>query len=161
MVLTCINTHRRVSLTLLNFVNFPHIKFSFVFHQERLLHRNSDFHATEDNRGITQRAKRSPGKQPETGTGLLHLSLFSSHLDTDVVCWVSKFKFLPFIFFRLKLQIKILLKNFKKHKHMFIALWCTCVSVFFGYVIGNSLVNCWATLSLTPCLFGGDLVQCK
>ncbi|XP_031175548.1 ectodysplasin-A isoform X1 [Sander lucioperca] len=35
-------------------------------HEEKLLHRNSDFHATEDNRGITQRAKRSPGKQPET-----------------------------------------------------------------------------------------------
>ncbi|KAF1384517.1 hypothetical protein PFLUV_G00121050 [Perca fluviatilis] len=35
-------------------------------HEEKLLHRNSEFHATEDNRGITQRAKRSPGKQPET-----------------------------------------------------------------------------------------------
>ncbi|XP_034546494.1 ectodysplasin-A isoform X3 [Notolabrus celidotus] len=35
-------------------------------HEEKLLHRNSDFHATEDHRGITQRAKRSPGKQPET-----------------------------------------------------------------------------------------------
>ncbi|TDH07769.1 hypothetical protein EPR50_G00109510 [Perca flavescens] len=35
-------------------------------HEEKLLHRNGEFHATEDNRGITQRAKRSPGKQPET-----------------------------------------------------------------------------------------------
>lgn len=46
--------------------------FSSVFHQEKLLHRNSDFHATEDNRGITQRAKRSPGKQPETGMFFLY-----------------------------------------------------------------------------------------
>ncbi|KAM4621634.1 ectodysplasin-A isoform 3-T3 [Polymixia lowei] len=34
--------------------------------QEKLLHRHSDFHATEDNRGITQRAKRSPSKQPDS-----------------------------------------------------------------------------------------------
>ncbi|XP_053179955.1 ectodysplasin-A isoform X2 [Scomber japonicus] len=34
--------------------------------EERLLHRNSNFLATEDSRGITQRSKRSPGKQPET-----------------------------------------------------------------------------------------------
>lgn len=63
------------------------IKCSFVFHQERLLHRNSNFLATEDSRGITQRSKRSPGKQPETGTPLLLSSLFSSHLrQTEVVC---------------------------------------------------------------------------
>lgn len=42
--------------------------FLFVFHQEKLLHRNSEVHPPEDNRGITQRAKRSPGKQTETGT---------------------------------------------------------------------------------------------
>ncbi|KAK5897273.1 hypothetical protein CesoFtcFv8_010347 [Champsocephalus esox] len=35
--------------------------------EEKLLQINSEFHATLDNRGITQRAKRSPGKQPETG----------------------------------------------------------------------------------------------
>lgn len=44
-----------------------HCYYLFVFHQEKLLQRNSEFHATLDNRGITQRAKRSPGKQPETG----------------------------------------------------------------------------------------------
>ncbi|XP_071381382.1 ectodysplasin-A isoform X1 [Centroberyx affinis] len=35
-------------------------------HEEKLLHRHSDFHATEDSRGITQRAKRSPSKQPDS-----------------------------------------------------------------------------------------------
>ncbi|XP_029918681.1 ectodysplasin-A isoform X4 [Myripristis murdjan] len=35
-------------------------------HEEKLLHRHSDFHATEDSRGITQRAKRSASKQPDT-----------------------------------------------------------------------------------------------
>lgn len=39
----------------------------YCFFQEKLLHRNNDFHTTEDTRGITQRAKRSLGKQPDTG----------------------------------------------------------------------------------------------
>ncbi|XP_028272071.1 ectodysplasin-A isoform X2 [Parambassis ranga] len=37
-------------------------------HEDNILHRNSDIHVTEDNRGITQRAKRSPGREPETAT---------------------------------------------------------------------------------------------
>lgn len=43
------------------------------FFQEKLLHRNNDFHTTEDTRGITQRAKRSPGKQPDTGMSSIPL----------------------------------------------------------------------------------------
>ncbi|KAF7663775.1 hypothetical protein LDENG_00201650 [Lucifuga dentata] len=35
-------------------------------HEEKLLHRHSNFQSTEDNRGITQRAKRSPSKQTES-----------------------------------------------------------------------------------------------
>ncbi len=98
--------------------------FLSVFHQEKPLHRNSDFHATEDNRGITQRAKRSPSKQPETGMfffsvcffgreGIYHhsllLCLLSSHLDTEVVRWHLRFivsQVSPSVFFGLKLQIR-------------------------------------------------------
>lgn len=72
--------------------------FFLLFCQEKLLHRISDFHATEDNRGITQRSKRSPGKQPETGTRLfvgfivVQLSrLSSSHLGAEAVCWHCSF----------------------------------------------------------------------
>lgn len=43
------------------------------FFQEKLLHRNDDFHTTEDIRRITQRAKRSPGNQPDTGMSSIAL----------------------------------------------------------------------------------------
>lgn len=35
--------------------------------QERFLYRNDDFHGTKDSRGRTRRAKRSPGRETETG----------------------------------------------------------------------------------------------
>lgn len=54
----------------------------FCSFQERLLHRNNDFHTTEDTRGITQRAKRSVGKQPDTGMSSSTVLLLLLHLKT-------------------------------------------------------------------------------
>lgn len=40
----------------------------FVLQEEQqLLHRQNDIHGTEDRRGITQRSKRSPSKQSDSG----------------------------------------------------------------------------------------------
>lgn len=128
--------------------------FSFVFHQEKLLHRNSDFHATEDHRGITQRAKRSPGKQPETGMFVFFMIIYYccvfclysliQKLYADTLALVSQVS--PSVFVR-TFSDKTTLQT--------IALWCTCISLFSGYVLGNGLVDCWATVSvILVCLEG-------
>lgn len=54
----------------------------YCFFQEKLLHRNNDFHTTEDTRGITQRAKRSLGKQPDTGMSYFVVLTLLLHLKT-------------------------------------------------------------------------------
>lgn len=60
-------------------VIFHNRDFSFcVPFQERLQYRNGDFHATHDARGRTQRAKRSPGKESETGASRLRFLLILS-----------------------------------------------------------------------------------
>lgn len=58
------------------------------FFQEKLLHRNNDFHATEDTRGITQRSKRSPGKQPDTGMSSATVLSLLSHLKNSYISYV-------------------------------------------------------------------------
>lgn len=54
----------------------------FCFFQDKLLHRNNDFHTTEDTRGITQRAKRSVGRQPDTGMSSFTVLLLLLQLKT-------------------------------------------------------------------------------
>lgn len=131
--------------------NFPYSStFSSVFHQERLLHRNSDFHATQDNRGITQRTKRSPGKQPEAGTISLFFPsldmhcLLCSHLDTDMC---QHFVYLPiFIFQALTLNLVHLMT--KEIKRTTSTLWCTCISL------------CLIQAKQEDSVFGGNSIQC-
>lgn len=144
------------------------LTFSFVFfcHQEKLLHRNSDFHATEDNRGITQRAKRSPGKQPETGTfvffhhHLLLLCLFCPyflklHADTLASFPPRSKPFCVFFFFS-NSNSKFIHTFNKTHHRSAVHLH---KSSFSGNVLGISglLSNGFCNY----CLFGGDSEQCK
>lgn len=136
------------------------LTFSCALFQEKLPHRNSDFHATEDNWGITRRAKRSPGKQLETGmSSVTHLLCpLSLHLDTEVVCWHLRLYCLPFLIFQA--HTPNLVHWMTRKALQTIALW-SCISFLFwicasqwpGWLLSNGFCNFY--------LFGGDWVQCK
>lgn len=120
----------------------------FFSSQERLMHRNGGFHTTEDNRGITQRAKRSPAKQPDTGMSN-SFWIYPHVMSLILMLWQRHMLILKLYCWTISIIRAVALNLVHLMNQPEYALWCTCMCVTFmelSQLWGNGSCNCWFKL---------------